>query len=130
VKIRNGTLKYILKKAVRGVIPDDLIDRKKQGFGVPIHEWLLHELGSYARKKLEAFVSETDLIDGRELQRLWSARGTSTSQAFRVWSLLNFVMGWEHYIAAASCAPAMRDAQITTAAVSAAEICASPAAGA
>jgi asparagine synthase (glutamine-hydrolysing) len=130
VKSRNGTLKYILKKAVRGVIPDDLIDRKKQGFGVPIHEWLLHELGSYARKKLEAFVSETDLIDGRELQRLWSTRGTSTSQAFRVWSLLNFVMWWEHYIAAAPCAPAMRDAQITTAAVSAAEICASPAAGA
>src|SRR6266550_900216 len=33
VKVRNGTLKYILKKAVRGVIPDELIDRPKQGFG-------------------------------------------------------------------------------------------------
>src|SRR2546426_5995508 len=29
VKTRNGVLKYILKKAVRGVIPDELIDRKK-----------------------------------------------------------------------------------------------------
>src|SRR5207302_10202582 len=39
VKCRNGVLKYILKKAVRGVIPDELIDRQKQGFGVPVFEW-------------------------------------------------------------------------------------------
>src|SRR5207253_2665426 len=45
VKVRNGTLKYILKKAVRGVIPDELIDRPKQGFGVPVYEWLFDRLG-------------------------------------------------------------------------------------
>jgi len=33
VKTKNGTMKYILKKAVRNVIPYELIDRKKQGFG-------------------------------------------------------------------------------------------------
>jgi len=130
VKTRNGTLKYILKKAVRGVIPDDLIDRKKQGFGVPIHEWLLHELGSYARTKLEAFVGETDLIDGRELQRLLSALATSTSQAFRVWSLLNFVLWWEHYIADAQHAPLIGDVQIAGAGAAAAQVCAYPTAGA
>ncbi len=32
VKIRGGQLKHILKNSVRGVIPDELIDRKKQGF--------------------------------------------------------------------------------------------------
>ena len=35
IKIKNGVLKYILKKAVRGVIPDEFIDRKKQGFAMP-----------------------------------------------------------------------------------------------
>ena len=39
LKTKNGELKYILKKAVRGLIPDELIDRKKQGFGVPVYEW-------------------------------------------------------------------------------------------
>jgi asparagine synthase (glutamine-hydrolysing) len=34
----HGTLKCILKKSVRGLIPDELIDRKKQGFDVPIYE--------------------------------------------------------------------------------------------
>ena len=53
VKTRNGTLKYILKKAVRGVIPDELIDRPKQGFGVPVYEWFFDRLGDTARRELD-----------------------------------------------------------------------------
>ena len=45
VKTRDGTLKHVLKKAVRGVIPDELIDRPKQGFGVPVDEWFFDRLG-------------------------------------------------------------------------------------
>jgi asparagine synthase (glutamine-hydrolysing) len=132
VKTKDGTLKYILKKAVRGIIPDDLIDRKKQGFGVPIHEWLLRELGSYARKKLEAFASETDLIEHQEVQRLFSAHCSSASPAFRLgspafrlWSLLNFVMWWEHYIADRQYSTAIPEASMAAAA-SATQGCACP----
>ena len=42
LKTKNGQLKYILKKAVRGVIPDEIIDRKKQGFGVFISPHYLY----------------------------------------------------------------------------------------
>jgi asparagine synthase (glutamine-hydrolysing) len=31
--------KFLLKKAVRGLIPDEIIDRSKKGFGVPIGRW-------------------------------------------------------------------------------------------
>src|SRR5439155_1298151 len=55
-KTNGGTLKHILKKAVRGVIPDELIDRPKQGFGVPIHEWFFDRLGAEARPTLHEFV--------------------------------------------------------------------------
>src|SRR5262249_25582700 len=51
VKTKNHTLKYILKKAVRGLIPDDLIDRRKQGFAVPILEWMPHGLRDTARNE-------------------------------------------------------------------------------
>ncbi len=57
MKTRNGTLKHILKKAVRGVIPDELIDRKKQGFGVPIYEWFFDRLGDTTRKELREFAA-------------------------------------------------------------------------
>ncbi len=38
-KLRGGITKYLLKKAVRGLIPDEIIDRPKKGFGVPIGRW-------------------------------------------------------------------------------------------
>ena len=57
VKTRHGKLKYILKKAVRGLIPDELLDRKKQGFGVPVYEWFFDRLGDLARAELNAFVT-------------------------------------------------------------------------
>ena len=39
-KLRRGTTKYILKKALEAVLPRDIIYRKKQGFGVPVGRWL------------------------------------------------------------------------------------------
>ena len=58
-KTKNQTLKYILKKSVRGIIPDKIIDRKKQGFGVPIYDWFFDELGSRAKEILEEFADDT-----------------------------------------------------------------------
>jgi asparagine synthase (glutamine-hydrolysing) len=99
VKTKHGKLKYILKKAVRGLIPDELIDRKKQGFGVPIYEWSFQELGSYARTRLEEFNGQTDLFDAAELERVLSLSSASGGHSFQAWCLLNFAIWWEQYIA-------------------------------
>jgi asparagine synthase (glutamine-hydrolysing) len=42
---RGWETKYILKRAVEGLIPDEIIHRPKQGFDVPIKHWLKRELG-------------------------------------------------------------------------------------
>ena len=39
-KFRNGRTKYLLKKALEGVLPNDIIYRRKKGFGVPLTRWL------------------------------------------------------------------------------------------
>lgn len=44
LKLRGSVGKHILKSAVRGLIPDEIIDRQKQGFGVPIRRWFNNEL--------------------------------------------------------------------------------------
>ena len=93
VKTRNGDLKYILKKSVRGLIPDELIDRKKQGFGVPIHEWFLGRLGERTQKELKSFCDETDFIHYPEIQRLIEHR-----QSPLVWYLFNLALWWKTYI--------------------------------
>ncbi len=40
MKYRNGTSKYLLKKAMQGILPDDLLYRPKKGFGIPLTTWL------------------------------------------------------------------------------------------
>ncbi|MEP6915549.1 MAG: asparagine synthase (glutamine-hydrolyzing) [Acidobacteriota bacterium] len=94
LKTRDGVLKYVLKKAVRGVIPDEVIDRPKQGFGVPVYEWMFDRLGDYARKELVTFCGETDLLDPAEVTRL-----IETRQGSEVWTLLNLSMWWSEFIA-------------------------------
>lgn len=39
-RLRRGRTKYLLKRAARGLLPDDIIDRRKKGFGVPVGAWL------------------------------------------------------------------------------------------
>lgn len=38
-KLRRGDRKYLLKQAVRGLVPDSIVRRTKQGFGVPVGRW-------------------------------------------------------------------------------------------
>ncbi len=38
-RLRRGKTKYLLKRAARGLLPDDIIDRRKKGFGVPVGAW-------------------------------------------------------------------------------------------
>jgi len=43
-KIKGNNVKRLLKETVRGKIPDDIIDRPKKGFGIPVSLWLRNEL--------------------------------------------------------------------------------------
>ena len=92
VKTRNGNLKHVLKKSVRGLIPDELIERKKQGFGVPIHEWFMDRLGERTHQELKSFCGETDFINNSEVQRLIAQK-----QSPLIWYLMNFALWWKKY---------------------------------
>ena len=39
LKFKNNTTKYLLKKICRGILPDEIIDRKKVGFAAPTVRW-------------------------------------------------------------------------------------------
>jgi asparagine synthase (glutamine-hydrolysing) len=52
LKIRGRELKYILKRALSGFLPDDLLNRRKRGFGAPMGAWLKAELAPLMRQLL------------------------------------------------------------------------------
>jgi asparagine synthase (glutamine-hydrolysing) len=51
-KLRGTTGKYLLKRAVRDLVPSQIIERRKMGFGVPIEHWFRHELREMAEDVL------------------------------------------------------------------------------
>jgi asparagine synthase (glutamine-hydrolysing) len=93
-KTRNGTLKHILKKAVAGLIPDEIIHRPKQGFGVPIHEWFFDRLGPAMRREILRFCDATDVLDREGVEELFRQ-----NDGVRLWWLFNLAAWHSHFIA-------------------------------
>lgn len=93
LKTKDGVLKYILKKSVRGIIPDEIIDRPKQGFGVPVYEWFFDKLGDQTRKEMKDFCQKTDFLDYNEVKKLMD-QGLGS----HAWFLFNFALWWKEYI--------------------------------
>ena len=52
LKVRGRVKKYILKRALAGLLPERILHRPKMGFGVPIDHWLRHELREVAYETL------------------------------------------------------------------------------
>jgi asparagine synthase (glutamine-hydrolysing) len=93
VKIKDGELKHILKKAIGGIIPDDIIKRKKQGFNVPVHDWFFGRLGNFSRKKINDFNNRTDYFNSSYLETLFN-NGKNND----LWYILNFILWHEKWI--------------------------------
>jgi asparagine synthase (glutamine-hydrolysing) len=54
LKLKGLETKYIFKKAMEGIVPNEILYREKQGFGVPINEWINSELKDRIREDLSA----------------------------------------------------------------------------
>jgi len=52
MKLRRRVKKYIFKRAVRGLLPREIIERPKMGFGVPLDHWFRNELKEMAHDTL------------------------------------------------------------------------------
>jgi asparagine synthase (glutamine-hydrolysing) len=50
--LRGRTTKYLLKQALRGALPDDILDRPKHGFAVPLQWWFRGQWGTFVRELL------------------------------------------------------------------------------
>lgn len=71
VKLRGGETKWVLRKAMEGTLPDEIIYRPKTGFGVPLRAWMRHELKPMIDELLSPHVIEArGLFDPAAVSRL------------------------------------------------------------
>ncbi len=52
LRLRGTTMKYLFKQAMRGVLPERVIDRPKQGFAVPLGHWFRGDWSTFVRDLL------------------------------------------------------------------------------
>ena len=100
LKLRGFTRKYILRKAVRGLLPDSIINRRKRGFSIPISAWLNDELRGLASEYLnESRLSREGIFDPLEVSTLLDEHTRRVrNHAKSIWTILMFQMWRERWL--------------------------------
>jgi asparagine synthase (glutamine-hydrolysing) len=90
LKLRNGGGKRVLKAALRDILPAEILERPKMGFGVPLKHWFRGELSGLPRELLlDPGARCRDYLDGGEIERLLAEHAAgSYDHSFRIWSLI------------------------------------------
>jgi asparagine synthase (glutamine-hydrolysing) len=89
VKVRSGTTKWVLKEAARPLLPDEVVDRPKVGFRVPLDSWFRSGLRDTARDRLtgaDSWVGQT--LDPALVRDLLDRHERGANEEIRLFTLL------------------------------------------
>jgi len=106
LKLHGDNGKHILKSAMRGVLPDEILDRNKMGFGVPLVTWFRNELRDLPQEVLlDPRTIGRGYFKRAEIERVINEHQRSQADhSFRLWALLALEM-WHREVVEA---PTMR----------------------
>ncbi len=92
LRYRNGTKKYLMKKAFEGILPAEILHRTKMGFGVPIKHWFRNEAASFAREVLlSPSARARGVFQMREVELILERHAAGRRDfSHKIWSLLFF----------------------------------------
>ncbi len=99
LKLKGNVTKYLLKEAVRPWLPDEIIDRPKKGFGIPVGEWLRGPLKAMAADLLAPDkIKREGLFNPQEVQRLFNEHQQGVADHRKpLWTLLAFQLWQERF---------------------------------
>jgi len=99
-KVRGNEPKYLLKKAARGLIPDEIIDRKKMGFGAPMRDWLRSDFGQVVRSSIRSSgLMRRGMFNLDYIDRLfdWHQSGRADCSLY-IWNLYNCTAWYDFWV--------------------------------
>ena len=100
LKLRRLTTKYLLKRALRGLLPRENLTRGKMGFGVPVGHWLRGPLQDFLRGHLlSERAARRGLLRPEAVRRLVElhARG-ERDYTHQLWTLLMLELWFQRFI--------------------------------
>ena len=97
-KVSFGQKKWLLKKALKGVVPEDILYGKKTGFGVPYGYWLRGALKPLFFDHLQTFENNhPGVLVRATIQSLYDEHTSRRrDRSFLLWKILNFMIWANH----------------------------------
>ncbi|MEB1806031.1 MAG: asparagine synthase (glutamine-hydrolyzing) [Bacillaceae bacterium] len=112
IKVTKETTKYALRKALEDIVPDQIVNRRKLGFPVPMRHWLQNELYEWARTLIHE--SNTDYLLNKDyiLKQLeehrqgkddfkssfWKSKQSLGDRSRYLWAVLSFMIWHQIFV--------------------------------
>src|SRR3989337_4324438 len=99
IKIKNGNVKDVLKKTVEPLLPAGTNKRRKEGFVLPVYDWMAEKLRAYIMDVLsESRLNKHNLLNTAEVMDiLHSYYSGNRNNAGKIWNLMMFQIWRERY---------------------------------
>jgi asparagine synthase (glutamine-hydrolysing) len=99
LKLRGRTTKYVLREAMKGILPPQILSRPKMGFPVPVGKWLR----TSHRHLIEEYILgeralARGIFDRTFIRRIVAGHMRGEDHSERLWALLNFEMWQRRFI--------------------------------
>jgi asparagine synthase (glutamine-hydrolysing) len=102
-RIKDGTTKYLFKQAMRGILPDQIIDRQKHGFAVPLARWFRGDLSSFARDLLlSPTCRDRGIFNMGYVERLFNLNARGRDLDLQLWTMMSFELWCRRFLDAKS----------------------------
>jgi len=90
-KLKQGATKYIFKKAMRGILPDSIIDRRKHGFAVPLGQWFKGRFDDFLHDLLLSDTSKRrGIFNAGYIEHLIRLHRGGRPLDSQLWTLISF----------------------------------------
>jgi asparagine synthase (glutamine-hydrolysing) len=91
LKVRGSATKVLFKRAMRGLLPDEIIDRPKRGFAIPLGHWFRGGLGNFVRDLLLSDRSRSrGIFDPKYIEGLLESHDKGRDLDLHIWTLISF----------------------------------------
>ena len=100
LKLSGNTTKYFFKNAMKGILPDEIINRQKEGFSIPIKNWLKTDLKGLMSDYLsEEKIKDAGFFNYKYVKKMMDDHlGNRQNHAHRLWSLILFNIWREKFL--------------------------------
>lgn len=99
MKLQGNSTKHIFKKALRGILPDTVLDRRKQGFAVPLGQWFRNEPPGFLHDLLLSDRSRArGIFNSDYVERMLTLHQRGRAMDLQLWTLISFELWCRRFL--------------------------------